>query len=300
MKDKTAGVFLLTRDNDYQRLQETEALATARRLKVPITVSFAENEARLQVKQIEDFVDTHPADSVVIGRRSMTSRSLVAAHRAAELGGVSSCTVRLRTCTGYAAISCLAMSMVTADHKELFASGQAIRCAAGRGTVLYVRAAGNPQPTIAGRHERNHQGRPSTATSCTAIDEERRGEGRDMAQGVRRNHVALRLVGCRTTPWRREPCALSPEERRCSDATNAHIPVTESTAPEHGIPMVDRHRLAATVIITPAWPRHRARSSNLGTPGSRHPFSSAPVRSYPASRRRVEDGKSLGRIRRGL
>src|SRR5260221_13460173 len=64
MKEKTAGLFLITRENDYQRFQEAEALAAAGRLGVPIGVYFGENDAKIQARQIDSFAKTHPAESV--------------------------------------------------------------------------------------------------------------------------------------------------------------------------------------------------------------------------------------------
>ena len=66
MKEKAAGLFLLTRQNDYQRLQETAAMAAAHQLRIPIVVHFSENEVRVQTEQIYGFVHAHPAGSVVI------------------------------------------------------------------------------------------------------------------------------------------------------------------------------------------------------------------------------------------
>ncbi len=262
MKDKTAGVFLLTRDNDYQRLQEADALATARRLKVPITVSFAENEARLQVKQIEDFVDTHPADSVVIVEAVDDESLAGVAHRAAGLGmgwfllhRSASYMYGLRS-----EFPALAMSMVTADHKEIgrIQGKQFVALLRGRGTVLYVcgpQGASAANDRTAGMKE-IIQGTPIDCHIVHGDWTEKSGEEK-VAAWLRASDETtslLRLVGCQNDAMATGALrALTRGAAMLGRDHLAHLPVTGvDGTPEHGIPMVDRHRLAATVIMPPA------------------------------------------------
>ena len=65
MKDRTIGLFLLARQNEYQRLQEASAIAMAHHLKTPLDVHFSESNAYVQTKQIYDFVHEHPTGSVL-------------------------------------------------------------------------------------------------------------------------------------------------------------------------------------------------------------------------------------------
>src|SRR5258708_7221024 len=63
---KAAGLFLLTRQNDYQRLQETAAVTTAHQRKVPLEVYFADNDVRIQTEQLYAFIHAHPVGSAIV------------------------------------------------------------------------------------------------------------------------------------------------------------------------------------------------------------------------------------------
>src|SRR6185503_3799855 len=114
-------LFLITRENDYQRLQEAEAVATAKRLGVPIEVYFGENDPQLQSRQILTFAKNHPAESVVaveaVDDEALASVAQTVAasqmgwfllHRSAPY------MEELRK-----AFPDLPMSMVTADQKDI-------------------------------------------------------------------------------------------------------------------------------------------------------------------------------------
>jgi hypothetical protein len=44
MKEKSIGLFLLARKNEYQRLQETSAVAMAYHLRTPLEIHFYEGD----------------------------------------------------------------------------------------------------------------------------------------------------------------------------------------------------------------------------------------------------------------
>src|SRR3954464_8915971 len=86
MKDRTIGVFLLARENEYQRLQEAAARETGHRLGVPLDVYFSD-DAYVQTKQIYDFVHAHPAGSALIVE-SVVDETLAPVARHAALAGM--------------------------------------------------------------------------------------------------------------------------------------------------------------------------------------------------------------------
>src|SRR5204862_1266849 len=107
--------------NDYQRLQEAEAVAASRRLGVPIEVHFGENDAGVQTRQILTFARTHPAESVVIVEAVDDESLADVAHKVAEskmgwflLHRIASYMDELRS-----AFPALPMSMGTAAQKAI-------------------------------------------------------------------------------------------------------------------------------------------------------------------------------------
>ncbi len=142
MKEKAAGLFLLTRQNDYQRLQETAAVAAAHQLGVPIVVHFSENEVRVQTEQIYAFVHAHPAGSVVIVE-AVSDATLEQAARHAARAGIG--WILLNRTAAYMnslrlEFPLLAFGVVTADNKEIgrIQGRQFESLLRGKGTVLYV------------------------------------------------------------------------------------------------------------------------------------------------------------------
>jgi ABC-type sugar transport system substrate-binding protein len=261
-KEKTAGVFLLTRDNDYQRLQESDALATARRLKLRAHVFFAENSVRIQTSQIEDFIDAHPAESVVIVE-AVDDESLAAtAHRAAErtmgwfllhrsaayLYGLRSEFPTLPICT------------VTADHQEIgrIQGKQFVTLLRGRGTMLYV---AGPDAASAAR---DRTAGVKEVLGDSPIDlhvvhgdwTEQSGETLVEAwlRAPEAASMSLALVGCQNDAMAAGALrALARASAMLGRDELAQVPVTGvDGTPEQGIPMVDRHRMAATVVMPPA------------------------------------------------
>jgi ABC-type sugar transport system substrate-binding protein len=261
MTPKTAGVFLLTRENDYQRLQETEALAAARRLKVPIAVSFAENDARAQVEQIESFVDTHPPDSVVIVEAVEDESLAATAHRAAERGlgwfllhRSAGYMYRLRS-----EFPALAMSTVTADHKEIgrIQGKQFLTLLRGRGTVLYVcgpLGASAAKDRLTGVKD-VIEGSP---IDCRVVHGDWTEKSGELVVGdwlkALDPATSIQLVGCQNDAMASGALRALPRAAAMLGRDElARVPVTGvDGTPEHGIPLVDRRRLAATVIMPPA------------------------------------------------
>src|SRR4051812_11426944 len=64
--DRRVGLFLLTRSNDYQRLQEADAVAVARRLKIPLETRFADNNVDTQIEQIGTFIQSCSSSSMAV------------------------------------------------------------------------------------------------------------------------------------------------------------------------------------------------------------------------------------------
>src|SRR5215471_13236695 len=121
MKDKTAGLFLLTRQNDYQRLQETAAVAMAQHLKLPLEVHFAENDARQQAQAVYAFIHAHPAGSAVV-IEPVNDATIEQAARHAVLAGMG--WILLNRTNGYMhamrlEFPALPIAIVTADQKEI-------------------------------------------------------------------------------------------------------------------------------------------------------------------------------------
>jgi ABC-type sugar transport system substrate-binding protein len=292
MKERRAGVFLLTRDNDYQRLQESEALAAAKRLGVPIAVSFAENDPRAQVEQIESFVDSHPPDSVVIVEAVDDESLGVIAHRAAERGMG---WFLLHRSAGYmyglrSEFPALAMSTVTADHKEIgrIQGKQFIALLRGRGTVLYVcgpLGASAANDRLAGVREVTD----NSPIECHVVHgdwTEKSGEAvvsswlKDAAASS-----SIQLVGCQNDAMASGALRALPRSAAMlgrDDLAQVVVTGVDGT-PEYGIPLVDRRRLAATVIMPPA-AGHAIELvyQTWSTPGFSPPILvRQPVRSYP-------------------
>jgi ABC-type sugar transport system substrate-binding protein len=292
MKDKTAGVFLLTRDNDYQRLQESEALAAARKLRVPISVSFAENDARAQVEQIEDFVDAHPPDSVVIVEAVEDELLAATAHRAAERGLG---WFLLHRSAGYmyglrSEFPALAMSTVTADHKEIgrIQGKQFVTLLRGRGAVLYVcgpLGASAASDRLAGVKD-VIDGSPIECHVVHGDWTEKSGE-KVVGEWLEEldTSKSIQLVGCQNDAMASGALRALPRSAAMLGRDDlGHVPVTGvDGTPEHGIPLVDRQRLAATVIMPPA-AGHAIElvHQTWTTPGFSPPILvRQPVRSYP-------------------
>src|SRR5260370_27970654 len=86
MRSRTIGLFLLARQNEYQRLQEASAMAMAHHLKTPVDVHFSESNAYIQTRQIFDFIHEHPPGSVLVVESVVDDALEAVARHAAPAG----------------------------------------------------------------------------------------------------------------------------------------------------------------------------------------------------------------------
>jgi ABC-type sugar transport system substrate-binding protein len=259
---------------------------------VPVSVSFAENEGRLQLQQIEDFVDTHPADSVVIVEAVDDESLADIAHRAAKRG-MGWFLLHRSAAYMYGLRSefpALAMSMVTADHKEIgrIQGKQFVALLRGRGTVLYVcgpEGASAATDRTAGMRE-IIGGTPIDIHIVHGDWTEKMGESTVLAW-LKDSPASssIQLVGCQNDAMAAGAARALPRSAAMLGRDElARVAVTGvDGTPEYGIPLVDRQRLAATVIMPPA-AGHAIElvHQTWSTPGFSPPvLVRQPVRSYP-------------------
>jgi ABC-type sugar transport system substrate-binding protein len=292
MKPRTIGLFLLARQNEYQRLQEASAVEMARRLKTPLDVHFSESNEYAQTKQIYDFIHAQPSGSVLVVE-SVVDDALEQLARHAALAGMG--WFLLHRVVGYMEqlrreFPTLLTGTVTSDQKEIgrIQGKHFLSLLGGKGKVLYVqgptgssiaadRFAGMRE-VIDGTHIEYEviRGDWSEASGEKAVSKWLK-DGRARAQ--------LQLLGCQN-----DAMAVGGMRALARGAIAyglrelGAVPVTgvDGNA-EYGIPLVDRKRLAATVIMPPAAGQavqliHEAWT----TPGfSPPPIVRLPVRSYP-------------------
>jgi ABC-type sugar transport system substrate-binding protein len=292
MKDRTIGLFLLARQNEYQRLQEAAATAMAHHLKTPLDVHFSESNAYIQTKQIFDFVHAHPAGSALIVE-SVIDDALEPVARHAALAGMGWCLVH--RIVGYMdrlrrEFPALPIGTVTSDQKEIGRiQGKHFEALlSGKGTVLYVQGPDGSSiaaDRLAGM--RDVIDRTSIKYELVRGDwsEQSGEEAVSSWLGDKAGHGRVQLVGCQNDAMaagalRALARAAASHGQRDLDA----VPVTGVDGnPDYGIPLVDRKRLAATVIMPPATGQvvqliHEAWT----TPGFAPPaITRLPVRSYP-------------------
>jgi ribose transport system substrate-binding protein len=260
MNGKTVGLFLITRDNDYQRLQEAEAVATAKRLEVPIEVHFGQNDSQVQARQILEFAKTHPKESVIAVEAvddqalAPVARTVAESHMGWFLLHRSAPYMdELRR-----AFPDLPMSMVTADQKEIgrIQGRQFGALLQGRGSVLYVRGpttASAANDRLAGLNEAI-AGMPISLVMVQGDWTEVSGE-RAVANWLNTTGVSplIQMVGSQNDAMATGALrALSLARGLLRRKNLLDIPVTGvDGAPEHGLMLVDRRRLAATVVMPP-------------------------------------------------
>jgi ABC-type sugar transport system substrate-binding protein len=291
MKPRSAGLFLLTRQNDYQRLQETAAVAMAQHLKLPLEIHFAENDARAQMESIYAFVHAHPAGSAVVVE-PVNDAALEQVARHAALAGMG--WFLLNRTTGYMSalrleFPALPVSMVTADQKEVgrIQGRQFDALLHGKGTVLYVcgpQSASATNDRLAGMREIIE----TTQIKQHSIFADWTEEGAEKAvsswfKGAGAN-TPIHLVGCQN-----DAMAVGALRALASSAFFdrpglAQTPVTGVDGnPTFGVELVDRKRIAATVVMPPVAGQaveliHQAWTSPGFSPPS---IVRLPVRSYP-------------------
>jgi ABC-type sugar transport system substrate-binding protein len=260
MKDRTIGLFLLTRENDYQRLQETEAVATAHRLHVPLEVFFCESDAQVQAQQIYAFVHAHEAGSIVVVE-PLSEGPLDAVSRHAVLEGMG--WILLHSAASYMeelriSFPRLLLVSVTADQKDIgrLQGKQFETLLRGKGTMLYVEGPAR-SAAAAGRFAGMREIIDHTQVKYQVVHGDWTEEGGEqvVSSWLRTSNVAaqLQLIGCQND-------AMAAGALRALAGAVAHfgridvtrVPVTGVDGnPEHGMALVDRGRLAATVIMPP-------------------------------------------------
>jgi len=259
MKDKTAGLFLLTRQNDYQRLQETAAVAMAQHLKLPLEVHFAENDARVQAQAVYGFIHAHPAGSAVI-IEPVNDAAIEQMARHAVRAGIG--WLLLNRTNGYMhalrlEFPSLPIGTVTADQKEIgrIQAKQFEALLRGKGTVLYVcgpTGASAASDRLAGmrevldttqiRHVPTH-GDWTEQGAEKAVSTWLRGAGAS---------TPIHLVGCQNDAMAAGALRALASAAILGRPGLAQTPVTGVDGnPQFGVDLVDRKRLAATVVMPP-------------------------------------------------
>jgi ABC-type sugar transport system substrate-binding protein len=292
MKNRTIGLFLLARQNEYQRLQEASASAMAHHLKTPLEVYFSESDEYVQTKQIYAFVHAYPTGSVLVVE-SVVDEALEAVARHAARAGMGWILVhrilhymdRLRN-----EFPALPIGTVTSDQREIgrIQGKHFETLLSGKGTVLYVQGPSRSSIAIdrlAGMKEIVGP----TQIVCHQVRgdwSEASGEAA-VTQWLEETHgrIPVHLVGCQNDAMATGALrALARGAVSYGLRELGAVPVTGVDGnPEYGISLVDRKRLAATVIMPPAAGQavqlvHEAWTS----PGySLPPIVRLPVRSYP-------------------
>jgi ABC-type sugar transport system substrate-binding protein len=291
MKDRTIGVFLLARENEYQRLQEAAARETGHRLGVPLDVYFSD-DAYVQTKQIYDFVHAHPAGSALIVE-SVVDETLAPVARHAALAGMG--WYLLHRIVAYMdqlrrEFPALPIGTVTSDQRQIGRlQGQHFAALLGsEGLVLYVQ--GPAGSTIAvDRLVGMRDAISSTALKHQLVRgdwSEQSGEAA-VAKWLeeRPARSQLKLVGCQNDAMAVGALrALARAAIAYKLPELSSLPVTGVDGnPEYGIALVNRQRLAATVVMPPAAGKaveliHEAWTTPGFVPP---PIRQLPVRSYP-------------------
>jgi ABC-type sugar transport system substrate-binding protein len=291
MKDRTIGLFLLARQNEYQRLQEAAATAMAHHLKVPLDIHFSESDAHVQMKQIYAFVHANPRGSVLVVE-SVTDEPFEPVARHAALAGMGWFLLhrlvpymdRLRR-----EFPALPIGTVTSDQKEIGRlQGKHFEALlGGKGSVLYVQGPAGSS-IAADRLAGMKEVIDSTSIKYHLVRgdwSEESGE-KAVANWLEENRGrTVQLLGCQN-----DAMAVGGMRALARGALSYHQPDLANVLvtgidgnPEYGIPLVDRKRLAATVIMPPA-AGHAVQLVHEAwtTPGfAPPPIVRLPVRSYP-------------------
>lgn len=260
MKDRTIGLFLLARENEYQRLQEAAARATAQQLGAPLDVYFSD-DAYVQTKEIYDFVHDHPAGSALIVE-SVVDETLAPVARHAALAGMG--WYLLHRIVSYMdqlrrEFPALPIGTVTADQRQIgrIQAKHFSTLLPGDGLVLYVQGPAGSSiaaDRLAGMKETigatqiRHQlvrGDWSEQSGEAAV-------AKWLDESASRSH--LKLVGCQNDAMAAGALrALARAAIAYKLPELANLPVTGVDGnPEYGIALVNRQRLAATIVMPPA------------------------------------------------
>jgi len=253
---KAAGLFLLTRQNDYQRLQETAAVAKAHERKVPLEVHFADNDVRIQTEQLYAFIHAHPAGSA-IAVEPVSEGALEKVARHALLAGIG--WVLLNRNVSYMnelrlEFPSLLVVTITADQKEIgrIQGRQFEALLRGKGTLLYV--SGPPGASAANdRLAGMREVIDATAIKYHLVHGDWKEEGGQeiVAKWLRGAgaNVPLDLIGCQNDAMAAGALRALAGVNALNRPGLAQIPVTGIDGnPQFGVQLVDRNRLAATVV----------------------------------------------------
>jgi ABC-type sugar transport system substrate-binding protein len=260
MKDRTIGLFLLSRENEYQRLQEVAARTAAQRVDTPLDVHFSD-DAYVQTKQIYDFVHEHPPGSVLIVE-SVVDESLAQVARHAALAGMG--WFLLHRVVPYLdqlrrEFPALPIGTVTSNQRQIGRiQGKHFEIlSGGEGLLLYVQGPAGSSiaaDRLLGMRE---------VISLTALKQqlvrgdwsEQSGEAA-VAKWLEENPTRnqLTLLGCQN-----DAMAVG-AARALARAAIAYkrpelgtLPITGVDGnPEYGMALVKRQRLAATIVMPPA------------------------------------------------
>jgi ABC-type sugar transport system substrate-binding protein len=290
MKDRTIGLFLLARQNEYQRLQEASAMAMAHHLRTPLDVHFSESNAYVQTKQIYDFIHAHPAGSALVVE-SVVDEALEPVARHAVLAGMG--WYLLHRIVPYMdhlrrEFPKLPIGAVTSDQKEIGRiQGKHFEALLqGKGTVLYVQGPSGSSiaaDRLSGMRE-EIEGTPITYQLVRGDWSEESGEAA-VSKWLENNRVGspFQLLGCQNDAMAVGAMRALSRGAASGQRDLGSVLVTGVDGnPEYGIPLVDRKRLAATIIMPPAAGHavqviHEAWTTGHAAPA----IVRLPVRSYP-------------------
>ncbi len=267
-------------------------MAMAHHLKTPVDVHFSESNAYIQTRQIFDFIHEHPPGSVLVVESVVDDALEPVARHAARAGmgwflvhRIVAYIDRLRR-----EFPALPIGTVTSDQKEIGRiQGKHFEALLSRkGTVLYVQGPDGSSiaaDRLAGMRE---------VIDATTIKyhlvrgdwSEQSGEEAVSAWlGDSATHAQVNLVGCQNDAM--AVGALRALARGAASRSQRDLDAVLVTGvdgnPDYGIPLVDRKRLAATVIMPPAAGQAiQLIHEGWTTPGfSPPPIVRLPVRSYP-------------------
>jgi len=291
MKRRTIGLFLLARQNEYQRLQQASAAAMAHHLKTPLDVHFSESDAGIQTEQIYAFIHAHPPGSVLVVESVVDALEPVARH--AALAGMGWILLhRIVAYMDYLRLEfpALPIGTVTSDQKEIGRIQgrhfKALLC--GKGTVLYVQGPAGSS-IAAARFAGMKEVIEPTPIRYHLVRGDWSEEGGETAvsKWLEESHARaqVQLLGCQNDAMAvgaLRALARGAVSYGLRGLSNMLVTGVDGNA-DYGIPLVDRRRLAATVIMPPAAGQavqliHEAWT----TPGFLPPpIVQLPVRSYP-------------------
>jgi ribose transport system substrate-binding protein len=292
MKDRTIGVFLLARQNEYQRLQEASALAMAHHLKVPVDIHFSESDAHIQMEQIYAFIHAHPPGSVLVVE-SVVDDTFEPVARHAALAGMG--WLLLHRVVAYMErlrreFSSLPIGTVTSDQKEIGRiQGKHFEALlSGNGNVLYVQGPAGSS-IAADRLSGMKEVVDATPIKYHLVRGDWSEESGEKAVAKwledNRTRIPVQLVGCQNDAMAvgaLRALARAALSYRQPDLGTMLVTGVDGN-PEYGVPLVDRKRLAATIIMPPAAGQavqliHEAWTTEGFSPP---PITRLPVRSYP-------------------